>query len=719
MKRLLLFVLLLVCTSSGFAQLNVWRWQNPLPVGNYLRAVQMISLNTVYVCGDGGTFMRSSDGGQSWDIQGNILKIKANFNALNFLDDSYGMCCGDSGRVIKTTDGGTSWQILKTNTAGKLNSIILVDKNIAVVITLGGAIMRTSDGGNTWGVLPVEGTQALFSVRKFRPDFLTITGYGGVLRISTDQGLTWPAVPMRSYGNSFYSSNFTDNNNGTLIGEYGLILHTSDGGNTWTKQQLADSSIIAPSLNVIDSKDPNIMAIAADYGTLLYTTDGGAGWHEIYLGTADPVKGLSFFDKLNAMAVGRNGMVLRTSDGGASWVFMPHKAYNDIMHAVAFPKGDTSLGIAVGDNGTILRTTDGGKLWSLIPSGVTGKLRGVCFMDLVTPVAVGDNGIIIKSTDAGMTWAALESGVTQNLFSVSFSTPNVGLVAGTFNTILRTSSAGLFWTRGFVPVGDTDHFNSVSFPDPNHAFMTGFHGYYSSVNGGIDWKYHTPDSSIFSPFVFHGISFADSLHGAMINSYGPDGSQIVFWFAKFTSNGGLSWDSVATPNGTALNSIQCVDRQHSTVVGNAGYIGHTTDGGRSLNAQQSNTLNNLYGVGFGTISAGNAVGNRGNIMRITSDDKLAVHDHSASGSPKPILDPCYPNPASSITNISYYLPGRGFTSLKIYTVDGKEIATLANGFMQAGEQKTQFDISKFASGSYLIRLDFGGVSVTQRLTVVR
>jgi photosystem II stability/assembly factor-like uncharacterized protein len=719
MKRILPFIVLLLCTGSSFAQLNVWRWQNPVPVGGYLRAVQMISLNTIYICGDVGNFMRSSDGGQSWDIQNSVLKLNANLNALSFLDQNNGMCAGDSGVIIKTTDGGTSWVKLKSTITSKINGILVVDINIAVAVCNTGAILRTTDGGSTWNPVPLEGTGQLFSVRMLRPDFITITGFGGVLLISTDKGMSWPQVPLREYGNSFYSADFTDNNNGTLIGEYGLILHTTDGGTTWVKQFLVDSAIISSTLNVVDGKDPNVQAIVGDYGTLLYTSNAGATWRQFYIGTTDPIKGLSFFDNMTAIAVGRNGTVLQTTDGGASWVYLPHKAFTNSLHAVGFPKGDTSLGIAVGELGTILRTTNGGKSWALVDSGFSTTMRGVCFIDSMNVIAVGDNGSILKSIDAGVTWNLKDSVTTANLYSVSFSTPKDGLAVGDRNTILRTYSAGNQWTREFVPVGDTDFFNSVSYPDVNHAFATGFHGYYASTNGGVDWKYFTPDASLFTSFVFHGISFADSLHGGIIYSNGPDGSPIVFWYAKFTSNGGASWDSVSTANGVPLNNIQCVDRQHATIVGNGGYIYHTTDGGNTLNLQASNTLNNLYGVGFGTIKAGTAVGNRGNIIRILSDDKLAVGQISASGSPKPILDPCYPNPAATSATISYYLPSGGFASLKIYSADGKEMAAMVNGYTQIGEQKTQCDVSRFPSGSYLIRLDFGGVSVSQKLTVMR
>ncbi|MFI5264253.1 MAG: T9SS type A sorting domain-containing protein [Candidatus Kapaibacterium sp.] len=190
-------------------------------------------------------------------------------------------------------------------------------------------------------------------------------------------------------------------------------------------------------------------------------------------------------------------------------------------------------------------------------------------------------------------------------------------------------------------------------------------------------------------------------------------------YTRCTSNGGITFDSVY-PSGIpgGLNAICFSDRQHATVVGTAGYIGHSTDGGLHWVSQISNTLNTLNAVAFGTVKAGSTVGYRGNIMRITTNEFLGVPQQAASGSPKPILDPFYPNPAMTATNVSYYLPSGGSVSMKIYSIDGKELAALANGFMQQGEHKARFDVSSLASGSYLLRLEFAGMSISERFTVL-
>ena len=737
MKYLLLFVVLLLCAGSSNGQLNVWRWQNPQPQGDVLHAVQMISLNVTYACGENGTFMRTSDGGVTWDIQTNLLKLKTVFNSLSFIDQNYGMICGDSGHVLKTTDGGSSWQLLDTNSQIKLNSIVVIDKNTAIIVTMGGGIMRTTDGGNTWLNEPIEGKFALYSINKLRSDFLTIAGYNGTLLKSVDTGRTWLHIVL-PFANTFFSVRFSDDMTGTVIGDFGLILHTTNGGVTWIQQQVKNNQIVTANLNVVDGKDPNIFAIAADHGTLLYTTDGGTNWQESYIGTLDAVKGLSFFDKQVATAVGKDGIILRTSDGGMTWAYQPRQPNTDQLRSVAFPKGDTSLGIAVGDQGTILRTTNGGKEWAVMESGLTQTLRCVCFMDSMSVITVGDHGTILRSTDAGLTWNPLVSSTKQHLHSVSFATPNEGLVVGDSNTVLKTYSAGEFWTREFIMPPSRlpwllplDFFNSVSYPDKSHAFITSFHYYYISGDGGINWKFKVfdpldtevqvynfgRDTGVLPVNILYGLSFSDSLHGAVLRSFNP-GVPIAVWSAEFTSDGGNTMHSIRTPDKTYLNAIQCIDTKHATIVGRGGYIGHTSDGGLTVNQQQSNTLNDLYGVCFGTIHSGNAVGVRGNILRMTTDEvNSSVNGQGASGSPKIIFDGNYPNPFSSFTTISYHLASSGFTTIEIFSVGGERIAELTNNYESSGEHTIRFDAAGLASGTYLCQIRCGGMSAVGKINI--
>jgi photosystem II stability/assembly factor-like uncharacterized protein len=59
-------------------------------------------------------------------------------------------------------------------------------------------------------------------------------------------------------------------------------------------------------------------------------------------------------------------------------------------------------GTAVGADGTILRTTDGGSTWITQTSGTTNYLIGVSFTDAMTGTAVGADGTILRTTTGGV-----------------------------------------------------------------------------------------------------------------------------------------------------------------------------------------------------------------------------------------------------------------------------------------------------------------------------
>ena len=106
------------------------------------------------------------------------------------------------------------------------------------------------------------------------------------------------------------------------------------------------------------------------------------------------------------------------------------------------------LGSAVGNLGTIVRTTDGGATWVTQSSGTTAQLSDVSFVDANNGTAVGGGGfissfgIILRTTNGGATWVAQDSGTTELLFGVSFVDATTGTVVASGGTILRITDGG-------------------------------------------------------------------------------------------------------------------------------------------------------------------------------------------------------------------------------------------------------------------------------------
>ena len=79
----------------------------------------------------------------------------------------------------------------------------------------------------------------------------------------------------------------------------------------------------------------------------------------------------------------------------------------------------------------------------------------------------------------------------------------------------------------------------------------------------------------------------------------------------------------------------------------------------------------------------------------------------------------YPNPFNPVTNITYGLPENGNVLLNIYNIQGRLIETLLNDFQTAGYHSLSWDASSHPSGVYLVRMESGEFTQTQKVLLVK
>ncbi len=79
----------------------------------------------------------------------------------------------------------------------------------------------------------------------------------------------------------------------------------------------------------------------------------------------------------------------------------------------------------------------------------------------------------------------------------------------------------------------------------------------------------------------------------------------------------------------------------------------------------------------------------------------------------------YPNPFNPTTTIRYQLPAAAHSSLKVFDVLGKEVVTVLDGFVEAGEHKVTIDASSLASGIYFYRFLTGRFTAVRKLILIR
>ncbi|RPI04681.1 MAG: T9SS C-terminal target domain-containing protein [Ignavibacteriae bacterium] len=119
---------------------------------------------------------------------------------------------------------------------------------------------------------------------------------------------------------------------------------------------------------------------------------------------------------------------------------------------------------------------------------------------------------------------------------------------------------------------------------------------------------------------------------------------------------------------------------------------------------------NSHGVGFWSDTR---------IFLTTGIAGTGVREETAVIPAKFALLQNYPNPFNPTTTIRFSLAQREQVSLKIFDILGREISTLADGILDAGQYQTTFDASRFASGIYFYRINAGEFTATKRLVLIR
>ena len=199
--------------------------------------------------------------------------------------------------------------------------------------------------------------------------------------------------------------------------------------------------------------------------------------------------GIHFVNKDTGWAVGANGAIIKTTDGGESWEVKETNTTKPILKIRSY-NGQTV--IATGYDGLILRSADGGETFTQVTSGVgTGfDLWGLEMINDTLGWACGATALL-KTTDAGESWQIISiAGYTGNLWWIEFLNENYGFIAAD-GKVLRTVDGGIDWE--IIQAGDNQPLYSIDIIDSLHIAAAGFGGtsyrgknIYSS-DGGYTW----------------------------------------------------------------------------------------------------------------------------------------------------------------------------------------------------------------------------------------
>jgi photosystem II stability/assembly factor-like uncharacterized protein len=312
--------------------------------------------------------------------------------SVSFADENVGTTVGRHGSIARSVDSGEQW-MFQSSFASTLRGVSMVDANTAVAVGTG-AILRTDDGGENWRPQRFPSAwEAGYAVHF--TDANTGTNVGLDVLRTIDGGETWTL--QQPDGLRFKSVYFVDDRRGWILSST-RILRTDDGGDRWVTQ-LSDSGYLLGGIVFLDENTGIAVGYASGGAVVLRTTDGGAQWTPQVLSGVDPLNAVSFAGSTGT-AVGWQGVIVRSSDGGQTWERQEGGTRHNLL---AVSQAETNVATAVGEYGTIVRTVDGGQTWHQQTADLNpGQfLYGVSFVDADNGIVVGEGGLILRTWNGG------------------------------------------------------------------------------------------------------------------------------------------------------------------------------------------------------------------------------------------------------------------------------------------------------------------------------
>lgn len=256
------------------------------------------------------------------------------------------------------------------------------------------------------------------------------------------------AAAQKMVHDDLFSVTFPTQNEGWACGRWGTILHTADGGTSWSRQ-ISGTSFTLVSICFSDAM--NGWAVGAN-GTILHTPDGGKTWNAQSSPIDFLLRDVYFPSGRKGWIVTEKTHILYTENGGETW--QVQFADGDFeLKALHF--SDDHHGWAVGEFGYIYHTADGGKNWrqqaGRYELNEDGDLVGgaslfdVVAIDEVTVWAVGMDGTVIKTTDGGLSWAKIDASMSKSSLFCILANSDGRLVIGGRGVCFYSMDRGETW----------------------------------------------------------------------------------------------------------------------------------------------------------------------------------------------------------------------------------------------------------------------------------
>lgn len=270
--------------------------------------------------------------------------------------------------------------------------------------------------------------------------------------IFRDPGQEWQQaqVPVISH---LTAVNFPTPQLGFAVGHEGMILRSTDAGETW---ELVHHELVAAPERAA-ARIPELEAAleeAEEVGDLVDIEQLEMDLDDLYfLAEADevpPLLDVHFASSQLGFAVGGYNLFLVTEDGGVTWTARKDALPNPgEFHNNAIARDTNGRLFVAGEGGSVYRSEDQGLSWDAIPPGYEGSFFGLFATRDGLLVVTGLRGNVFISRDAGESWEEPDNSAEQTL--------NGGL-------LMENGQLLIIGQNGEYLIGTSDQFNHHTLP---------------------------------------------------------------------------------------------------------------------------------------------------------------------------------------------------------------------------------------------------------------
>ena len=279
-----------------------------------------------------------------------------------------GFAVGSGGRIFRTEDGGQNWALEANDNSLSLLGVSFSTSGAVAVGQFGAIVIRES--GGTWRTVESGTSERIFNVDINNSGQVVAVGAFGLILRSSDRGETWTRVspdwsqmfydPDMRLGGFFepnvYGVKISESGRVWVVGELALVMVSNDSGLTWTAKHAGGSSAeeVSSTLSAIDVRADGTAYAVGQEGYILKSIDQGNTWNKLNAATHQNLLGVTSLASGLVVAPGMRAILL-SYDDGENWFAAEGLDVKTGWYGSVAISAENQEAIIVGNNSNIIK----------------------------------------------------------------------------------------------------------------------------------------------------------------------------------------------------------------------------------------------------------------------------------------------------------------------------------------------------------------------------